>query len=319
MKPRHLLTAALALASLAGSPLASAQNATPTTVCAAMSDTDSRAVADAFMATLNARDLSGFDAIVAPNAVFGTRTAESILGPAGFMDALGGELTTVPDVTYIVEQTIADGQIAVIRWTATGSPATEDDPSGEPHAWTGMFLLRNECGKIGEATSAVDQLAQLGGPGEKHETLEPAAAYTSEPCEEASEDTMRQTVDQLWNDAWNSKDLDAYRDLVTPGVVQHWSSGDDTAGVDASTERLHQFFLGIPDLQLAWQDIAAESDIAAAAWTLTGTNTGDLFGAPATGKPIAYSGINMFRFECGKIAEVWSEGDILRLRQELGQ
>ena len=39
---------------------------------------------------------------------------------------------------------------------------------------------------------------------------------------------------------------------------------------------------------------------------------------PPTGRPIAMTGIEIFRIEDGKIAELWAEANLLGLMQHLG-
>jgi len=44
-------------------------------------------------------------------------------------------------------------------------------------------------------------------------------------------------------------------------------------------------------------------------WTGTGTFEAPLQGVPPTGDAQTFTGINIFRFECGRIVESWSEVD----------
>jgi predicted ester cyclase len=44
-------------------------------------------------------------------------------------------------------------------------------------------------------------------------------------------------------------------------------------------------------------------------YTATGTQRGRLGDLPASGRKATWTGINIFRIECGRIAEVWSEVD----------
>ena len=53
-------------------------------------------------------------------------------------------------------------------------------------------------------------------------------------------------------------------------------------------------------------------------WTARGTNTGDYFGMPATGKPIEITGMNSWRTRDGKAIEGWVNRDDIRLLQQLG-
>ena len=54
-------------------------------------------------------------------------------------------------------------------------------------------------------------------------------------------------------------------------------------------------------------------------WTGKGTHTGTPFlGVATSGKPVEWSGMNAFRFQCGRIIEGWSEANGLALLRQLG-
>ncbi|MGE5661877.1 MAG: ester cyclase [Ignavibacteriales bacterium] len=47
-------------------------------------------------------------------------------------------------------------------------------------------------------------------------------------------------------------------------------------------------------------------------WTLTGTAKKELFGIPASDKPITFVGFNLFRLANGKIVEMWQQFSVGR-------
>jgi hypothetical protein len=53
-------------------------------------------------------------------------------------------------------------------------------------------------------------------------------------------------------------------------------------------------------------------------WSANGAHTGPWGDLGATGKAASFSGVNIFRFENGKVAELWNYRDDLGLMQELG-
>jgi predicted ester cyclase len=53
-------------------------------------------------------------------------------------------------------------------------------------------------------------------------------------------------------------------------------------------------------------------------WTARGTNTGELLGMPATGKPARVTGISIIRIAAGKMVEGWGNFDALGMLQQLG-
>ena len=72
------------------------------------------------------------------------------------------------------------------------------------------------------------------------------------------------------------------------------------------------------DLNVTVEDMVAEGDTVAARFTARGIHKGPFMGLQPTGKPITMTGIEIFRIENGKIAELWGEANILRLMQQLG-
>ncbi|UXI65776.1 ester cyclase [Tahibacter amnicola] len=73
-----------------------------------------------------------------------------------------------------------------------------------------------------------------------------------------------------------------------------------------------------PDLAVSVDRTVAQDDLVAVHWTARGTNTGDGNGITATGKRVQISGIAIFRFKDGAIAEEWTSADALGLRKQLG-
>jgi predicted ester cyclase len=55
--------------------------------------------------------------------------------------------------------------------------------------------------------------------------------------------------------------------------------------------------------------IASDDDLVVTRWTTEGTHEGVFQGYAPTGLPVTWSGINLFRIECSRIAEEWSELD----------
>jgi hypothetical protein len=65
-------------------------------------------------------------------------------------------------------------------------------------------------------------------------------------------------------------------------------------------------------------EIIAEGDRVLVRWTFRGTHQNNYLGIPPTFKPVTFSGINIFRIEQGRIAEVWNFRDRVGEWQQLG-
>jgi len=72
------------------------------------------------------------------------------------------------------------------------------------------------------------------------------------------------------------------------------------------------------DWRVEVDEVIAEGDRVMLRWTFHGTQQGEYLGYPATGRQVSHTGINIFRIENGKIAEMWDLYDRLWLWQQLG-
>jgi predicted ester cyclase len=73
-----------------------------------------------------------------------------------------------------------------------------------------------------------------------------------------------------------------------------------------------------PDLQFTAEDMIAEGDKVAARYTMRGTHQGEFMGVAPTGNQIEVTGIDIVRFEGGKMVEHWANSDELGMMQQLG-
>jgi len=124
-------------------------------------------------------------------------------------------------------------------------------------------------------------------------------------------------VAQRYLDVWNTRDLNQFDAYAHPDVVHHWGQGTDTTGVEALKTSTDAFFVAFPDMVMTFDDVIVEDDMVVIRWTLTGTQTGPFFGIEPTGNAAEWTGINIYRIECGKVVESWSEADGVGLRQQL--
>jgi predicted SnoaL-like aldol condensation-catalyzing enzyme len=74
----------------------------------------------------------------------------------------------------------------------------------------------------------------------------------------------------------------------------------------------------LPYYRTVSEDYITESDQVVSRWTCDVTGKGEYFGLPPMGRQIIFSGITIFRFVGGKIAECWWSYDNLGALQQAG-
>lgn len=118
-------------------------------------------------------------------------------------------------------------------------------------------------------------------------------------------------------EVFNQGNFTTFFELFTPDVVFHQASMT-IQGLEAF-KQLHSMFLtAFPDFHFTVEDMITEGDKVAIRNTPRGTHRGVFLGIPPTGKHTTVTESAISRIVGGKIAEHWSETDMLGLLQQLG-
>ena len=109
-------------------------------------------------------------------------------------------------------------------------------------------------------------------------------------------------------------------DLLDPDFVRYdpYIEAGEVRGVETVKENIVWFRNVFPDLTCTIDDQLAEGEKVVSRWTVRGTHQGEFFGVPATGERIEMRGIQIDRFEEGKLVEERAEFDLLGALQQLG-
>jgi predicted ester cyclase len=112
--------------------------------------------------------------------------------------------------------------------------------------------------------------------------------------------------------------LDALDELVAEDYIDH--SPPPFPGFAPGREGLKQAFRMFWDATPGTHEIEdqiAEGDKVVTRLTARGTQTGDLPGIPATGNEMLMTATVIHRIENGRLAEKWSNKDVLAMLQQL--
>ena len=127
----------------------------------------------------------------------------------------------------------------------------------------------------------------------------------------------KELVTTYIEDVWNLGDLTALADLTTPDFTYHLG-GQPARDRSAMAQFLDGTREAFPDWRVDIEDIVGDTSGVAVRWSGTVTHLGPFHGAPATGRKISVSGINVYRIEDGKIAQEWEQMDSLGMLGQLG-
>jgi predicted SnoaL-like aldol condensation-catalyzing enzyme len=142
------------------------------------------------------------------------------------------------------------------------------------------------------------------------------AARTQDATPTSDLEANKVLADRFHEEIFDQGNTATADEILTPDFV--WRAPPDASddrlivgpeGVKQAARDLRAF---IPDFVLTDDDVIAEGDRVVIRWTLRGTAQGE--SGPV---PVTFTGIDIFRIEDGKLAELWQITDDLGLEEQL--
>lgn len=121
---------------------------------------------------------------------------------------------------------------------------------------------------------------------------------------------------------WGCNNSDTPEDIFASNYVNH-QEPDAKGGVKSISlagwkEVVAENHRAFSDFTVRILMQVAEGDLVATRWQFSATQTGIYLGHPPTGKRAIWTGVQIDRFENGKIVESWVDWDKYRLFETLG-
>jgi steroid delta-isomerase-like uncharacterized protein len=133
--------------------------------------------------------------------------------------------------------------------------------------------------------------------------------------EESNKGTARRVLEEFFT----AGNLDLATELFSPDLVQHHPDQPyETRGPEGVRVRIAAWRTAFPDLSTSIEDLVAEGERVALRSVARGTNTGAFMGMEPTGRQIAVEWESIYRFEGGKVAEMWDAWNVLAVMEQLG-
>ena len=125
--------------------------------------------------------------------------------------------------------------------------------------------------------------------------------------------------ERVWVEGLNRGDVSAADAAFAPDCVVHITGvAEPLRGVGPWKEMISGLLRAFPDLHLTIEDQLVQGDRVAIRWRASGTHTGPLGAAPATGRSISLDGLIFDRVADGRVQERWEQWDQSLMLQQLG-
>ncbi len=117
---------------------------------------------------------------------------------------------------------------------------------------------------------------------------------------------------------FNEGHLDELDQFLAPSYVIKDAPPGTPPGAEGVQQVVSMFRGAFPDLEITLDEVIGEGDLVAASSTLRGTQQGEIFGMPATGRPVSVTSLTMVRIIDRRLVESRVKNDTAELMRQLG-
>jgi steroid delta-isomerase-like uncharacterized protein len=121
-----------------------------------------------------------------------------------------------------------------------------------------------------------------------------------------------------WHAAMNAHDASICDELLADNYIEHNNMSPAPLDKPAARALLESLFAAIPDMHRDIVEQVAEGDVVVERLRYSGTQRGDMFGIPASGRHATFDAFMMSRVQDGEIVEIYALLDSLSFMQQLG-
>ena len=119
-------------------------------------------------------------------------------------------------------------------------------------------------------------------------------------------------------DCDNGRDPAGYRKLIHDDYVSYVHGKESTVGAEAEVEALARWWKAASDVHLEPITTVESGGLVTLRYTLEGTNDGDFFGRPATGRRFKLENCTLLQVDAGKVRRAYRYSDTMGLLGQLG-
>ena len=123
---------------------------------------------------------------------------------------------------------------------------------------------------------------------------------------------------RITEEVWERRNFDVIDELVAEDFVLHDPSMPEPIRGPEGYREMAEMGSGIVDGRIEIEQLLSMDDWVVARWTQTGTHVGDIGEIEPTNEEVTITGIDINRFEDGKLAETWTEVNLLNMLVQIG-
>jgi predicted ester cyclase len=126
----------------------------------------------------------------------------------------------------------------------------------------------------------------------------------------------RKLVARFYDEVLNAKRTEILDEIVAPDFAEH-GTPPIPPGIDAFRGFVHQVVETFPDFEFTVDDWIVDGDRVVVRGSASGTHGRAFLGFEPTGTRVAWTAIHIWRVADGKLAERWSEANVLGIIEQL--
>jgi predicted ester cyclase len=116
----------------------------------------------------------------------------------------------------------------------------------------------------------------------------------------------------------NGRDAAGYRAIIHDDYLSFVHGKQQNVGADAEVAAIEGWWKATSDVHLEILEMGETEGLVTLRYTLTGTNDGDLFGRPASGRKFHVENCTLLRVIDGKVKNAYRYSDTMGLMTQLG-
>jgi steroid delta-isomerase-like uncharacterized protein len=127
----------------------------------------------------------------------------------------------------------------------------------------------------------------------------------------------KRIVKDILEKGWNLQQFEDFSNFLAESTVFNFRGTKFSTNLEQLKELIAMWRTAFPDFHFQLRDIIAENELVAVNLVFTGTHKGQWENLPPSGNKIRVEEMMFFRFDQGKIVEIWEVFDELEMRNQI--